>query len=136
MVAEPAVFRCSLRNGRVALMASVTGLLAAGWLAVGLFDGVPGRQVLPWLGVGFLVVVPAVAYLRRTKIVIDAELVRVHSLIGSAAARRVAVARISSPRSGLGFFTDADGKVLASFQDAYTRAQLSEMAGLLGVDRA
>jgi hypothetical protein len=135
VVVEPAVFRCSLRNGRVALMASVTGLLAAGWLAVGLFAGIPGGQVLPWLGVGFLIVGSTGAYLSRTKIVIDAEQVRVHSLIGSASARRTAVTRISSPRSGLGFFTDADGKVLASFQDAYTPAQLSKIAGLLGVAR-
>jgi hypothetical protein len=136
VVVEPAVFRCSVRNGRVALMASITGLLAAGWLAIGLFDGIPGGQVLPWLGIALLILVPTGVYLLRTKIVIDAELVRVHNVIGSATARRTAVARISPPRSGLGFFTDADGKVLASFQDAYTRAQLSEMAGLLGVDRA
>jgi hypothetical protein len=76
------VFHCPLRNGRVALMASVTGLLA-----VGLFGGIPGGQVRP-------------------------------------------------PRSGLGFFTDADGRVLASFPALYSRAQLSEMAGLLEVDRA
>ena len=117
-------------------MASVTGLLAAGFVAVGLVGGISGRQALPWLGIALLILGPTGVYLLRTKIVIDAELVRVHNLIGSASARRTAVARISSPRSGLGFFTDADGKVLASFQDAYTRAELSEMAGLLGVDRA
>jgi len=86
-VVGPAVFHCSLRNGRVALMASVAGLLAAGWLAVGLCGGIPGGQVRP-------------------------------------------------PRSGLGFFTDADGRVLASFPALYSRAQLSEMAGLSEVDRA
>ncbi|WP_410609956.1 hypothetical protein [Amycolatopsis sp. lyj-109] len=135
----PAVFRCSLRNGRVAYLVIVMGLCTAGVLAAGLVGGgVAGRgagQFLLWLGAVVLVAGPTVAYLRRTKIVIDAEQVRVHTLIGApGTARREAVAGIRTPRSGAGFFADAEDKVLVPFRDVYTRAQLAEMAGMLGVD--
>ncbi|REH50149.1 hypothetical protein BCF44_104423 [Kutzneria buriramensis] len=138
-MSEPAVYRCSLRNGRVSYLVSVMGLLTAGVLAAGLLGGgVAGRgvgQLLAWLAVVVLVVGPTIAYLRRTRIVIDAEQVRVHTLVGVAgSARRAAVAKVIVPRSGIGFFVDADGKVLVPFRDAYTREQLAAMAGVLGVD--
>ncbi|MEU0529651.1 hypothetical protein [Amycolatopsis tolypomycina] len=134
----PAVFRCSLRNGRVAYLVIVLGLCTAGLVAAGLAGGVAGRgagQFLSWLGAVVLVAAPTIAYLRRTKIVVDAEQVRVHTLLGApGTARREAVARIRTPRSGLGCFADAEGKVLVAFRDAYTREQLAELAGLLGVE--
>lgn len=132
----PAVFRCSLRNGRVAVMASVTTLLAASWLAMGL-AGMPGMRLLPWLGIAGLIVLPTAVFLGFNKIVIDGDQVRVHApIVLPSVVRRAAVAEVRPPRSGLGFFADADGKVLASFRDLYSTAQLSEIASLLAADHA
>jgi len=138
-MAQPAVFHCSLRNGRVAYLVSVMGLCAVGVLAAGLAGGgVAGRgvgQFLAWLGVVALVVGTTVAHLCRTKIVIDGDRIWVHTLVGVAAsARREAVAHIRTPRNGTGFFVDSEGLVLVPFRDAYTWSQLAEMARILGVD--
>jgi hypothetical protein len=139
-MSEPAVYRCSLCNGRVSYLVCVMGLLTAGVLAGLLGGGVADRgagQLLAWLGAIVLVIGPTVAYLLRTRIVIDAERVRVHTLVGEAgSARRTDVAQIIAPRSGIGFFVDAEGKVLVPFRDAYTRAQLAAMASELRVDLA
>lgn len=129
------VIHCSPTNPRVLSVIVLMGLLSLATLIAGITSiGTLGPlQVVVWLLIVAVFALIPVAYLRRTRLVLDDRQLRVHVLIGpSSAVDRDRIAAITMARRGTHFVLDENGRRLTAFRDLWTYRQLESLREELG----
>jgi hypothetical protein len=129
-MADPLVIHCSPTNPRVLSVIVLMGLLSlatliAGFTTIGSLDPL---QIVIWLLIVVVFALLPVAYLRRTRLVLDDRQLRVHVLIGPASKiDRDRIGAITMARRGTHFVLDADGRRLTAFRDLWSYRQLETL---------
>ena len=137
LMPDPLVIHCSPTNPRVLSVIVLMGLLSlatliAGFTTIGTLDL---SQIVIWLLIVVVLALLPVAYLRRTKLVLDDRQLRVHVLIGPASrVDRDRIDAITMARRGTHFVVDADGRRLTAFRDLWSYPQLEALRAELRAD--
>jgi len=134
---DPLVIHCSPTNPRVLSVIVLMGLLSlttliAGFTTIGTLGPL---QIVLWLLIVMAFALIPVAYLRRTRLVLDDRQLRVHVLIGPASkVDRERIGAITMPRRGTHFVLDRDGRRLTAFRDLWSYRQLEALREELRAD--
>jgi hypothetical protein len=134
---DPLVIHCSPTNPRVLSVIVLMGLLSlttliAGFTTIGTLGPL---QIVLWLLIVVAFALIPVAYLRRTRLVLDDRQLRVHVLIGPASkVDRERIGAITMARRGTHFVLDPDGRRLTAFRDLWSYRQLEALREELRAD--
>ncbi|HTI23994.1 MAG TPA: hypothetical protein VL652_23550 [Kutzneria sp.] len=134
---DPLVIHCSPTNPRVLSVIVLMGLLSlttliAGFTTIGTLGPL---QIVLWLLIVAAFALIPVAYLRRTRLVLDDRQLRVHVLIGPASkVDRERIGAITMARRGTHFVLDTDGRRITAFRDLWSYRQLEALRAELGAD--
>ncbi|GAA3436117.1 hypothetical protein [Kutzneria kofuensis] len=134
---DPLVIHCSPTNPRVLSVIVLMGLLSlatliAGFTTIGTLDPL---QIAVWLLIVVAFALMPVAYLRRTRLVLDDRQLRVHVLIGPASKiDRDRIKAVTMARRGTHFVLDEDGRRLTAFRDLWSYRQLETLLTELRAD--
>ncbi|HEY0499313.1 MAG TPA: hypothetical protein VGD48_26445 [Kutzneria sp.] len=134
---DPLVIHCSPTNPRVLTVIVLMGLLSLATLIAGFTTiGTLGPlQTVIWLLIVVAFALIPVAYLRRTRLVLDERQLRVHALIGPASkVDRERIGAITMARRGVHFVLDPDGRRLTAFRDLWSYRQLEALREELRAD--
>jgi hypothetical protein len=134
---DPLVIHCSPTNPRVLTVIVLMGLLSLATLIAGFTTiGTLGPlQTVIWLLIVVAFALIPVAYLRRTRLVLDERQLRVHALIGPASkVDRERIGAITMARRGTHFVLDPDGRRLTAFRDLWSYRQLEALREELRAD--
>jgi hypothetical protein len=134
---DPLVIHCSPTNPRVLTVIVLMGLLSLATLIAGFTTiGTLGPlQIVIWLLIVVAFALIPVAYLRRTRLVLDERQLRVHALIGPASkVDRERIGAITMARRGTHFVLDPDGRRLTAFRDLWSYRQLEALREELRAD--
>jgi hypothetical protein len=95
----------------------------------------PPLQIVYWLLIVVALALLPIAWLRRTRLVLDDHQLRVHVLIGpTSKIDRERIDAITMARRGTHFVLDADGRRLTAFRDLWSYRQLEELREALRAD--
>ena len=134
---DPLVIPCSPTNPRVLSVIVLMGLLSLATLIAGFTSiGTLGPlQIVVWLLIVVIFALIPVAYLRRTRLVLDDRQLAVHVMIGpTSRIDRDRVGAITMARRGTHFVLDEDGRRLTAFRDLWTYKQLETLREELRAD--
>jgi hypothetical protein len=134
---DPLVIHCSPTNPRVLTVIVLMGLLSLATLIAGFTTiGTLGPlQIVIWLLIVVAFALIPVAYLRRTRLVLDDRQLRVHAVIGPASKiDRERIGAITMARRGTHFVLDPDGRRLTAFRDLWSYRQLEALREELRAD--
>jgi hypothetical protein len=134
---DPLVIHCSPTNPRVLTVIVLMGLLSLATLIAGFTTiGTLGPlQIVIWLLIVVAFALIPVAYLRRTRLVLDDRQLRVHAVIGPASKiDRERIGAITMARRGTHFVLDPDGRRLTAFRDLWSYRQLEALRAELRAD--
>jgi hypothetical protein len=127
-----------MKHHRVAANVLGSGLFSVGALVLGIAGDAVGRgQVVPWLLSVLFFGFAAFGYLRRTKIVVDAGHVYVHTFgQRTTTMRREEISAIRRPRRRWGWylcFVNHENEAIGVMRNAYSSAQLDKLCAILDV---